>query len=225
MLSEQKMKNLIDKKARETDLPKQQLYGLYALEQLLVKLNDSSYKDKLILKGGYLLATVYGLNNRVTRDLDITVRDTYLTEEMLINIADFVSTTDKNGEVHFELRGIRKTREEFDYNGYELKLLYKNGRTKFPISVDFTTGENLISIEEENSLPLMFEEEKKLNFPSYTIEQILTDKFYTIIAYGKYDDTNSRMKDYYDIYLLSTIGKNIDYYAINNGLSRIMKQR
>lgn len=126
------MKNLIDKKARETDLPKQQLYGLYALEQLLVKLNDSSYKDKLILKGGYLLATVYGLNNRVTRDLNTAVRNVYLTEAMLINIADFASTPDKNGEVHFELRGIRKTREEFDYNGYELKLLFKNGRTKFP---------------------------------------------------------------------------------------------
>lgn len=51
MLSEQKMKNLIDKKANETGLPKHQLYGLYGLEQLLLKLNDSPYKDNLILKG------------------------------------------------------------------------------------------------------------------------------------------------------------------------------
>lgn len=225
MLSEQKMKNLIDKKAKETDLPKQQLYGLYALEQFLLKLNDSQYKDRLIIKGRYLLSSIYGLDSRVTRDLDTTMIDYPLTKETLEGIAEFVSTPDKDGESHFELRGIKETREDFDYNGYELKLLYKNGRSKFPISIDFTTGEELTSVEKGRGIPLIFDKNKTLDFPNYSIEQILTDKFYTTMAYGKYDDTNSRMKDYYDIYLLSTIGKAIDYSLINEGLSKTMEQR
>ena len=225
MLSEQKMKNLIDKKSKETNLPKQQLYGLFALEQLLVKLNDSQYKDKLIIKGGYLLSSIYGLDNRSTRDLDTTVINFPLTWETMEEIATFISTPDRDGEQHFELRGIKETREDFDYNGYELKLLYKNGRSKFPISVDFTTGEDLISIEEGREIPLMFEKDKKVELPSYYIEQILTDKFYTTLVYGKYDDTNSRMKDYYDIYLLTSIGENIDYSLIDEGLAKTMEQR
>jgi len=225
LLSEQKMKNLIDNKAKETNLPKQQLYGLYGLEQLLLKLNDSSYKDHLILKGGYLLSSVYGLDNRVTRDLDTTMINSPLTKETLEELADFVTSPDKNGEKQFELRGIKETRENFDYKGFELKLLFKNGRSKFPISIDFTTGEDLIAIEKGSKIPLMFEENKSLDFPSYSIEQIITDKFYTTIAYGKYDDTNSRMKDYYDIHLLSTIGENIDYSLVNEGLSKTMNQR
>lgn len=219
------MKNLIDKKAKETHLPKQQLYGLYGLEQLLLKLNDSSYKDNLILKGGYLLSSVYGLDNRVTRDLDTTMINSPLTKETLEELADFVTSPDENGEKQFELRGIKETREDFDYSGFELKFLFKNGRSKFPISIDFTTGEDLIKIEKGSKIPLMFEENKSLDFPSYSIEQIITDKFYTTIAYGKYDDTNSRMKDYYDIHLLSTIGENIDYSLVTEGLSKTMNQR
>lgn len=206
-------------------MPKQQLYGLYALEQFILKLNNSHYKDYLILKGGYLLSAKYGLDYRVTRDLDTTMVNYPLTKETIEGIADFVSVPDENGESHFELRGIKETREDFDYNGYELKLLYKNGRSKFPISIDFTTGENLTSVESKSEIHLIFEKNKTLGFPSYSIEQILTDKFYTTVAYGKYDDTNSRMKDYYDIYLLSTIGEEIDYSLINKGLSKTMKQR
>lgn len=219
------MKNLIDKKAKETNLPKQQLYGLYGLEQFLLKLNDSTYKDHLILKGGYLLSSVYGLDNRVTRDLDTTMINSTLTKETLEEIADFVTSPNKNGEKHFELRGIKETREDFDYNGYELKLFFKNGRSKIPISIDFTTGEDLAAIEKGNKIPLIFEKNESLDFPSYSIEQIITDKFYTTIAYGKYDDTNSRMKDYYDIHLLSTIGEDIDYSLVNEGLSKTMNQR
>jgi len=225
LLSEQKMKNLIDKKAKETNLPKQQLYGLYGLEQFLLKLNGSPYKDNLILKGGYLLSSVYGLNNRVTRDLDTTMINSPLTKEFLEELTDFITSPNEGGEEHFELRGIKETRENFDYNGYELKLLFKNGRSRIPLSIDFTTGEDLAAIEKGSKIPLIFEDNKSLVFPSYSIEQIIIDKFYTTIAYGKYDDTNSRMKDYYDIHLLSTIGEDIDYSLVNEGLSKVMNQR
>lgn len=57
MLNEQKMKNLINKKSNETNLPLQQLYGLFAIEQFLIRINNSHFKEKFILKGGYLLTT------------------------------------------------------------------------------------------------------------------------------------------------------------------------
>lgn len=161
----------------------------------------------------------------MTRDLDTTMINSPLTKESLEELADFVVSPDMNGKEHFELRGIKETREDFDYNGFELKLLFKNGRSKIPISIDFTTGEDLIAIEKGSKIPLIFEGNKSLDFPSYSIEQIITDKFYTTVAYGKYDDTNSRMKDYYDLYLLSIIGEDIDYSLVKEGLSKTMNQR
>lgn len=75
------MKHLVKTKAKKTGVPVQQLYGLFAMEQLLIKLNDSPYKEHLILKGGYVLSTTLGLNKRATRDLDTTVRNLSLSRE------------------------------------------------------------------------------------------------------------------------------------------------
>lgn len=225
MLSEQKMKNLIDKKHKETKLPKQQLYGLFALEQFLLKLNHSPYQENIILKGGFLLSILYGLENRATRDLDATVREKDLTRDMIMNLAKYVENKSVNTECYFKYIGIRETRENFDYNGFELKMQFINGRSRFPLSIDFTTGEELVSVQEGNQIPLLFSKESTLTFTTYSLEQILTDKFYTTIAYGKYDDSNSRMKDYYDIYLLTSIEEKIDYSLIVKGLYKTMKQR
>ncbi|HIZ52673.1 MAG TPA: nucleotidyl transferase AbiEii/AbiGii toxin family protein, partial [Candidatus Enterococcus avicola] len=81
MLSKQKMKNLISKKSKETGLPAQQLYGLYAMDQFVSEISETEYSDYLIIKGGFLLTTSYGLDNRATGDIDFTVRDIALNED------------------------------------------------------------------------------------------------------------------------------------------------
>lgn len=60
MLSEQKLKNLVNNKAKKFDIAPQQIYCLYGLEQLLIKINRSPYKKYFVLKGGYLLSATYG---------------------------------------------------------------------------------------------------------------------------------------------------------------------
>jgi len=57
---------------------------------------------------------------------------------------------------------------------------------------------------------------------SYSIEQIITDKFHTLLAYGELDDTNTRMKDYYDLYLLTTTIDDIDLNKVVLGLEKRM---
>lgn len=223
-MNEGKMKHLVKSKARETGLPVQQLYGLFAMEQLLIKLNASPYKDHLILKGGYVLSTTLGLDKRSTRDLDTTIRNLSLDREKMQEIADFVTQT--NQEIsHFELIGIKETREAFEYNGYELKLHYINGKARFPISIDFTTGEDLIDVMESDMIPSLFDTSVQLRFPRYPLEQIIADKFYTMLAYGKEGDTNSRMKDLYDLYILSKSYDTIDYVKVAEAVKKTMNQK
>lgn len=135
-------------------------------------------------------------------------------------IADFITQVDQETSC-FELIGIKETREAFEYNGYELKLHYINGKARFPISIDFTTGEDLIDVMESDVIPSLFDTSVQLTFPRYPLEQIIADKFYTTLAYGKEGDTNSRMKDLYDLYILSKSYDTIDYAKVIEAVKKL----
>ncbi|OQO88260.1 hypothetical protein BH739_04690 [Enterococcus casseliflavus] len=224
MLSEQKTKNLINKYAKEYDVLPQQLYSLYGLEQLLVKIDQSEYRNSFVLKGGYLLASIYGLSNRVTRDLDATIRHMALTEEKVQEFIRFIESPNDKGVQQFQLKKQKIIREKFEYDGYNLKFTFLNGKMKIPIEIDMTTGEQLLPLLEEQTIPLMFGE-GSIHFPMYPLEQILSDKLYTTIAYGSIDDTNSRTKDLYDIYFLTKFNDKLSVETIGQSIQETLKQR
>lgn len=223
MLSEQKLKNLINRYSKEYGLFPQQLYSLFGLEQLLMKIDKSEFKDSFVLKGGYLLSTIYGLSNRVTRDLDATIRRMDLSEQKMKEFVDFIESPDENGNQYFQLRKQNIIREKFDYDGYNLKLNFIHGKLKIPLEIDMTTGEELLPIKNQK-IPLMFGE-GSLQFPTYPLEQILSDKLYTTIAYGSIDDTNSRTKDLYDIYFLSKLHDDINFRQVRESMQQTFNQR
>lgn len=218
------MKNVINQKAREYDVIPQFLYSLYGMEQLLKKISHSPYKDYFVVKGGFLLASTYGLSNRSTRDLDATIRNMELTEKKLNTFIEYITAPDKDGESHFQLRSIKKIRDNFDYDGFNIRLIFSNGRGKYPIDLDLTTGEHLIQLNEKQPVKLIFEE-GTIDLPTYPIEQILADKLYTTLAYGSIDDSNSRSKDLYDIYFLTRVNSSIDYGKIKVAMEETMLQR
>lgn len=215
------MKNLIRQRSMETGLPPQQLYGLYAMDQLVAQLSETEYSDHLIIKGGFLLTTSYGLDNRATGDIDFTVRGLALNEKNIMQMLDSLPIS--NGKRTFDFVGIKETREDFDYNGYELKLIFHNDGVKIPLNVDLTTGEDLIQMEYNKNVRSIFTDEE-YSILGYPVEQILSDKFYTLLAYGEIDDSNSRMKDYYDLYLLTKTNDNINLEKVNVGLGKTMNQ-
>lgn len=222
MLNKQRMKNLIRLKSIESGLPPQQLYGLYAMDQLLGQLSRSDFSKNLIVKGGFLLTTVYGLENRATGDLDLTVKGFELDKKNLVKLVESLQSSDE--KTIFEIKDIKETRESFDYAGYEVKLIYHNENAKIPLNVDFTTGESLIPVQSFKKTHSLFSNEE-YSIVGYSIEQIVTDKFYTLLAYGAVDDTNTRMKDYYDLYLLTKLEREINFDSVNIGLRLTMKQR
>lgn len=218
------MKSLIRSKSIESGLSPQQLYGLYAMERLILKLSKSIYSAELIVKGGFLLTTKLGLTSRMTRDIDFTIRNNSLSESEISEFTDLIEIRDEKDKEYFEVKNVLEIRGGFEQGGYSFSIDYFNEGTKIPISVDLTKDEALISINENQKFKSIFSnEEYKLS--SYTVEQIVVDKFYTLLAYGLYDDTNSRMKDYYDLYIIHNLEKDIDYGVVNNGLHQIMDQR
>lgn len=156
MLSEQKLKNLVNKKAKESGIASQQIYGLDGLEQLLIKINQSPYKEYFVLKGNYLLSVIYGLDVRATRDLDTTVQRLKLTEQKINEICQFIEQPLATENFIFKVRKITSIRNQFDYQGYNIKLYFQLGNGVFPIEIDLTTDEGLLPIQKQEKISLIF---------------------------------------------------------------------
>jgi len=224
MYNSQKLKNYMTKKSLDTGVNINELYQLFALEQLVKKIYRSPFKEYFIIKGGYLLSSIYGVKNRTTRDLDYTVHQLPLDKASMDQLIDIIHTKNNDDE-YFKVQNKVSTRDDFEYNGYRLAISYHLEEMEIKIKVDITTGEDILPIIENKKLPLMFEKDF-IEVPSYSKEQVLADKFYTTLAYGQVDDKNSRAKDLYDIYYLyENFNQSINYKQIFNGIELSKEQR
>ncbi|MFC4652737.1 nucleotidyl transferase AbiEii/AbiGii toxin family protein [Lactococcus nasutitermitis] len=231
MLSQQKMNNLIKQKATETKAPLKNVSKLFGLEQLLKKISASDYRDKFILKGGYLLTATYGLEHRSTKDLDATIQNLAWTRGQAEKFVETLEGPDELGHRYFERISIRPTRQDMDgFSGFNIRINFINGKSRYPLDLDLTSGEILLPPNKDTLVPLMFEE-GAIVLNTYSFEQILTDKIQATLSFGKgekaegYDDTNSRAKDLYDIYFLTKLNPKIDYPIILAALQKTLKQR
>lgn len=131
--------------------------------------------------------------------MDFTVTNLEIKSK---DFEDFISIIEvrNNDESYFEVTNLKDTRIGNINKGCSLSIIYHNGKSKFPLSLDITSGESLLPVE-KTEIPLFFEE-GSVTLYAYPIEQVLSDKLYTTLAYGKVDDTNSRAKDLYDIYFI-----------------------
>ena len=103
----------------------------YMLERLLERISLSSYKNNFILKGGFLISAIVGLDTRATMDLDTTIKGFTLTQESLSKIFKEICAIEVDDDVTFEMTSVADIRETDDYPGLRvgLKANYK------PISV------------------------------------------------------------------------------------------
>ena len=80
------LKAYIKKKAAEKNISAQLVMQNYMLERLLERISLSEYKPNFILKGGFLISAIVGLDTRATMDLDTTIKGYDLTIENLKQI-------------------------------------------------------------------------------------------------------------------------------------------
>ena len=71
--------------AKQKNIPAQVILQNYMFERLLVRLSVSTFKDKFVIKGGMLVASIVGLDNRATMDMDTTLKNLPLKPEAICN--------------------------------------------------------------------------------------------------------------------------------------------
>ena len=120
------LKAYIKKKAAEKNISAQLVMQNYMLERLLERISLSEYKPNFILKGGFLISAIVGLDTRATMDLDTTIKGYDLTIENLQQIFESICSIKVDDDVTFEIYNVSEIREGDEYPGYRvhLKALY-----------------------------------------------------------------------------------------------------
>jgi hypothetical protein len=172
----------------------------FMLERFLERVSLSVHKDSFILKGGMLIAAMVGIDTRTTMDMDATIKGKTLSQTEIATIISDILNIPVDDGVAFSLRGIEEIREEADYPGFRASIDAVLDKTRQTLKVDVTPGDFVTPREVEYSFRLMFED-RAISIMAYNLETILAEKFETIITRGV---TTTRMRDFYDIYILTT---------------------
>lgn len=187
--------------AKQKNIPAQVILQNYMFERLLVRLSESEYKDKFVLKGGMLVAAIIGLDNRATMDLDTTLKSLPLTPESITGALQSVCVVKSDDDVTFEVGTITPIRDDDIYGGYRVMLNAKYDTIVTPLSIDISTGDVITPSPVEYTFSEIFDDEKSYRLWAYNIETVLAEKIETILRRGVF---NTRPRDFYDAYILAT---------------------
>lgn len=183
--------------SKKTNIPNKYIIQEFMFEALLRRISVSKYKEKFVIKGGFLLSSIFGVNLRSTMDLDTTIKGIPLTRKNLENIINEIITININDNIDFELESIKDIRLEDEYSGYNVNLKADFDGLRTNLMIDVTTGDAITYSETEYQYKTIFDNEI-INIMSYNFETIIAEKFESILSRNI---ENTRMKDYYDLYM------------------------
>ena len=212
-----KIKNI----AIEKKIPAQQVQQNYLIEQVLKLISESRYKDSFIVKGGFLIGQMIGLDKRTTMDLDVTLKGQPLSEENIQTIFTEIVSLPSDG-IQFEIDMLEAIRQDDEYGGFSLKLKATFDTLREVVFIDITTGDHITPREISYQLQSVFSEEK-LEVWTYNLVTVLAEKLETIIRRGA---ASTRPRDRYDLYTLYHLRKDeIDMSILNAALHNTAKKR
>ncbi|ACA37562.1 abortive infection protein AbiGII [Streptococcus pneumoniae] len=212
-----KIKNI----SKDKGIPAQQVQQHYLIEQVLKLISTSSYRDSFIVKGGYLIGQMIGLDKRTTMDLDVTLKGTEMSRENLIDIFEEILCSKTDG-FSFSVDKLEPIRQDDEYGGFSLKLNATFDTLKEVVFIDITTGDKITPREITYSMTSIFTNES-IKIWTYNLETVLAEKLETIISRGL---ASTRPRDRYDLFTLYKLRKEeINLEVLKNALENTAKKR
>lgn len=222
MINIESVKGKIRSLAEKKNLKSQEVLQIYFFERFLERLSKSKYKNNFIIKGGFLISSLIGIENRTTMDMDSTVKGIALKEERIKEIVDEIININVEDGIKFEIKDISYIREEDEYENFRISLIANVGKTRNPMKLDLTTGDAITPREIEYTYPCIFSKEN-IKIMAYPLETILAEKYETII---RRNIATTRMRDFYDLYTLYKLKKDeINYEILKEAVERTLNKR
>jgi len=190
----------LQNKAKENNRPFAEILQYYGMERFLYRFSQSEYKDKFILKGA-LMFTVWDIEERRTT-LDIDFLGLYDNQIIAIEkvIKEVCNVHVPADGIVFDLATVsgQKIKEDAEYEGVRVKFLGFLERSRIPMQVDIAFGDIIYPKARVIDYPAILDFPKP-HLKGYSIESVVAEKFEAMIKLGL---LNSRMKDFYDLWLM-----------------------
>ena len=188
-------------RARNDRRPFNELLQYYAMERFLYRLSQSVHVDSFILKGALMLKVWRSPEIRSTMDIDMLGKTSNKKADIIAQILDILAVDVQADGLAFYPDSVQAERitEDADYKGIRIRFIGALDTAKINMQIDIGFGDAVYPRPEKLELPAM------LNFPAprllcYSRESSIAEKLEAMVTLGM---LNSRMKDFYDIWLLS----------------------
>lgn len=188
-------------RARSKGEDAQYMLERYALERLLFRLGQSPHRARFVLKGAALFALWGGPAYRPTRDLDFTCYGDYDTEAVCADFRALCAIPDSVTALVFDPTSVVASpiRDESEYGGLRLNLNASLGKSLVNLQVDIGFGNRIEPAPRDEVYPTLLNDPAP-RIRAYPHEAVVAEKLHALSVLGF---RNSRMKDFYDLYVLS----------------------
>lgn len=186
--------------AKERDQPFQLLLTRYVLERLLHRLVQTPHHKRFALKGAMLVTTWFDNPHRQTRDMDFLGFGDPDPEAMLTIFREVCDVAADDG-VEFDPTELRvdQIREQLEYGGLRLRTIATVANARVNVVIDIGFGDAIEPGLQEVELPVLLDQPAP-RLQAYARETVIAEKFQAMVMLGR---ANSRLKDFYDIWILS----------------------
>ena len=188
-------------KSRQTGRPFNELLQYYAIERFLYRLSKSPHQRKFILKGALMLAVWKAPMSRPTRDMDFLGRIDNDLESIVGAVRDMCSMKVEPDGLAFDPESLEAERiaEDADYEGVRVRFKGNIGNARIGMQFDVGFGDAVVPSAQTVEYPTILDLPRPVLI-GYSMESTIAEKFEAMVKLGA---LNSRMKDFFDIWLLS----------------------
>ncbi len=188
-------------RARIDKRPFNELLQYYAMERFLYRLSRSAHSDRFILKGALMLRAWRSPEFRPTMDIDMLGKTSNDETSIVAQIQDILAVEVEADGLVFHPSSIQAERitEDADYKGIRVRFRGELDSAKVSMQIDIGFGDIVYPEPEESNFPTMLDSPVP-RLLCYSRESTIAEKFEAMVKLGM---LNSRMKDFYDIWLLS----------------------
>jgi predicted nucleotidyltransferase component of viral defense system len=173
----------------------------YGIERLLYRISQSDHGQKFVLKGAMLFHLFAETPHRPTKDVDLLGRGSPDVNRMKRVIREIIELEVTDDGLYFDPRSVRADRikEDQHYEGIRVTLLSYLGSARISLQIDIGFGDIVTPPPKQQALPCILEFEAP-QLAVYPWETVVAEKFQALVELGM---TNSRMKDFYDLYYMA----------------------
>ena len=199
-MNSMQLKDKLRNMSKEKNVDFNTILRLYMYDRFIERLAMSKYKDNFILKGGFYLSTLFGVENRTTMDIDAAFKNANFDEATITKMMMEISSIKLDDNTKLKFLRITPIKQEDEYGGFRVDIQVELENVKEKFHIDIATGDPITPKEIKYKYkPILGND--YINLWAYNVETVLAEKIETILSRS---ELNGRMRDFYDVYLIYT---------------------